>query len=77
MTVCFGLIGAGRMGLNLARHLAYTVDSADLVAIADPNQQKLIEMRPLFESVDTYSDYSKLLDRSENAAACNKRQRCC
>jgi inositol 2-dehydrogenase len=65
MTVCFGLIGVGRMGANLARHLAYTVDSANLVAIADPNQQQLSEMRPLFESVDTYSDYNKLLDRSD------------
>jgi len=65
MTVRFGLIGAGRMGATLARHLATTVDDANLVAIADPNQQQLANMRPLFEDVDTYSDYSKLLDRSD------------
>lgn len=65
MTVRLGLIGAGRMGTTLARHLAYTVDGANLVAIADPNQQQLVEVWRLFESVDTYSDYNKLLDRND------------
>jgi predicted dehydrogenase len=65
MTVRFGLIGAGRMGATLARHLAYTVDDANLVAIADPIQQQLVEMRRLFENVGTHSDYNRLLDRSD------------
>lgn len=65
MTVRIGLIGAGRMGATLARHLAYTVEEAELVAIADPKEQQLSKMRRLFKNVDTYSEYSQLLGRKD------------
>jgi len=35
MPLNIGLIGAGRMGSTLAHHLAFAVDSANLIAIAD------------------------------------------
>lgn len=65
MSVRIGLIGAGRMGATLARHVAYSVGGADLLAIADPGQQQLAEMQQLFDNVDTYSDYNQLLGRSD------------
>ena len=36
MPLNIGLIGAGRMGSTLAHHLAFAVDSANLIAVADP-----------------------------------------
>jgi predicted dinucleotide-binding enzyme len=43
MPLNIGLIGAGRMGSTLAHHLAFAVDSVNLVAIADPYEDNARE----------------------------------
>jgi inositol 2-dehydrogenase len=65
MTVRFGLIGAGRMGANLARHLAYTVDSANLVAIADPLEEAARSLAEKCRVPDIYTEFNEMLVRED------------
>jgi inositol 2-dehydrogenase len=65
MTVRIGLIGAGRMRATLAHHLAYTVDQADLVAIADQDAETAARVAQRYGVSSTYSDYKALLNRSD------------
>ena len=47
MPLNIGLISAGRMGSTLAHHLAFAVDSVNLVAIAIAATRSLDEARPV------------------------------
>ena len=65
MTVRFGLIGAGRMGKVFANTLAFGVSEVDLVAVAEPGEQALAEVKEQFLIPDGYSDYHQLLERQD------------
>lgn len=65
MTLRIGLIGAGRMGAALAHHLAYSVEDADFVSIADPNEENSHGMARRFGVPETYPDHAQLLERSD------------
>ena len=65
MGVRICLIGAGRMGAALAHHLAFTVESADFVAIADQHAEKVSELAQRCRVADTYTDYIELLARDD------------
>ncbi len=65
MIVRVGLIGAGRMGAALAHQLAFTVETAEFVAIADAiaeNGQKLAAQSRVS---DVYTDYHEMLARDD------------
>lgn len=64
-TVRIGLIGAGRMGTTLAHHLAFTVETADFVAIADPQQDKVTDLARRCRVPHAYLDYADLLARDD------------
>jgi predicted homoserine dehydrogenase-like protein len=67
MPLNIGLIGAGRMGSTLAHHLAFAVDSVNLVAIAIAATRSLDEARPVtVAEVGGYSEgiLIKTLDSS-------------
>ena len=68
MSVRIGLIGAGRMGAALAHHLAYSVEHADFVSIADPNQESCLEMARRFNVPETYPSHEELLASSDVGA---------
>lgn len=65
MTLRIGLIGAGRMGTALAHHLAYSIDDADFVSIADPSPEAREEMARRFGISETYSHHERLLQESD------------
>jgi inositol 2-dehydrogenase len=65
MAIRFGLIGAGRMGKVFAHTLAFNVAEADLVALADANEQTSAEVAGRYNVKDHYTDYRKLLDRKD------------
>ncbi len=65
MSVRIGLIGAGRMGSLLAYHLAYTVDQADFVAVADAHVDSARHVAQKFGVPDVYEDYQQLLERAD------------
>ena len=64
MTLRIGLIGAGRMGAALAHHLAYSVEAADFVAIADPDEESRLTMGQRFGVPQVYASHRQLLDES-------------
>jgi len=64
MTLRIGLIGAGRMGAALAHHLAFSVESANFVAIADPNEENRARLAQRFNVPETYHRHEDLLERS-------------
>ncbi|MCJ7694031.1 MAG: inositol 2-dehydrogenase [Anaerolineaceae bacterium] len=65
MSIRVGLIGAGRMGKVFARTLAFNVSEVDLVAVADPNEITLNEVKSQFSISRGYKDYRELLDSKE------------
>jgi len=65
MTLRIGLIGAGRMGAALAHHLAYSVENAAFVSIADPNEENRLQMARRFGVDQTYCDHEQLLEESD------------
>lgn len=65
MSVRIGLIGAGRMGSTLAPHLAYSVETAEFTAIADPIQANRARLARQCGVQDTYSDYRQMLMRDD------------
>lgn len=65
MSVRIGLIGAGRMGATLARHLAFEVDAAELLAIADPDVERAAEAAHLLGVPHTYGDLEEMLARDD------------
>ena len=65
MTVKVGLIGAGRMGVALAHHLAFSVETADFVAIADTVAKNARELAVKCRVNDVYTDYNELLARED------------
>ena len=65
MPLNIGLIGAGRMGSTLAHHLAFAVDSANLVAIADPYEDNARKTAAKCNVPNVYSDYQALLARDD------------
>ncbi|MFQ5398518.1 MAG: inositol 2-dehydrogenase [Anaerolineae bacterium] len=65
MTVRVGLIGAGRMGAALAHHLAFSVETADFRAIADPNLKAVRKLADHCHVARTYGDYRHLLAQDD------------
>ncbi|MEW5989390.1 MAG: Gfo/Idh/MocA family oxidoreductase, partial [Chloroflexota bacterium] len=65
MTVRIGLIGAGRMGETLAYHLAFGMETADFVAVADPNPERAQKVARRFGVADSYTHYEELLARDD------------
>lgn len=65
MSVRIGLIGAGRMGAALAYHLAYSVDTADFVAIADAHLETARQLGDRVGVSTLYADYREMLKRDD------------
>ena len=65
MPLRIALIGGGRMGAALAHHLAYTVDAAKFVSIADPNEENLRQLAEKFGVPETYPNHRQLLEESD------------
>jgi myo-inositol 2-dehydrogenase / D-chiro-inositol 1-dehydrogenase len=65
MPLNVGLIGAGRMGSTLAYHLAYSLDSANLAAIADPYEENARKTAAKCNVPNVYTDYHTLLARGD------------
>lgn len=65
MSVRIGLIGAGRMGSLLAYHLAYTIDEAEFVAVADAVASNADAAAGKFNIPNTYADYHEMLERDD------------
>ncbi|MCI0393925.1 MAG: inositol 2-dehydrogenase [Chloroflexi bacterium] len=65
MNVRIALIGAGRMGATLAHHLAFSLEMADFVAIADPNPENATGLAQKLGVAAVYSDYQEMLARSD------------
>lgn len=65
MAIRIGLIGAGRMGKVFANTLAFGVSEVKLVAVADPGEAILNEVRDRYHIPDAYRDYRQLLDSKE------------
>ena len=65
MSVRIGLIGAGRMGAALGYHLAFSVDTADFVAIADPNPEAARHLGERVGVSTRYTDYREMLKRDD------------
>ena len=61
MTVRVGLIGAGRMGEALAHHLAFSVETDDFTAIADPNIEAAQSLAKKCGVANTYANYHDML----------------
>jgi scyllo-inositol 2-dehydrogenase (NAD+) len=64
MNLRMGLIGAGRMGAALAHHLAYSVERATFVSIADPNEENRLRLAERFDVPETYPSHVELLAQS-------------
>jgi len=60
-----GLIGAGRMGSTLAHHLAYSVNAANLIAVADPYEENARKTAAKCNVADVYTEYHALLARDD------------
>jgi scyllo-inositol 2-dehydrogenase (NAD+) len=56
-----GVIGLGRMGRVYAYHTARQIDSATLVAVADPNQDAIDQFASQVSGVQAFTDYHALL----------------
>lgn len=65
MTIRIGLIGAGRMGATLAHHLAFSVETAEFVAIADADETNARSVAQACRVADIYTDYHELLARAD------------
>lgn len=65
MTVRIGLIGAGRMGSTLAYHLAFSVETADFVALADAIPENAQAVAAACRVPDVYTDYHDMLARDD------------
>jgi len=65
MPLNIGLIGAGRMGVTLAHHLAFSVDTANLIAVADLAEKNAGAAAAKFDIPHVYTDYHRLLERSD------------
>ena len=65
MTVLVGLIGAGRMGAALAHHLAFSVETAEFVAIADPITKNAQKLGRQCRVSDIYTNRKQLLNRTD------------
>lgn len=60
-TVNIGVIGLGRMGTVYAYHAARQIESARLVAVADPRREVTDEFASKVSGVAVYADYHDLL----------------
>lgn len=65
MTVRVGLIGAGRMGRTLAHHLAFSVESAEFIAIADSVADSAQRLAAQCRVDAVYTNYHDLLARDD------------
>jgi len=65
VAVRIGLIGAGRMGATLAHHLAFSVATVDLLAIADPDVKAAQKLARYCHVLETYADYREMLARAD------------
>ena len=65
MSIRVGLIGAGRMGKVFAHTLAYNISEANLVAVADPDQQVGREVAQQYGISRYFPDYHDLLEQTD------------
>jgi inositol 2-dehydrogenase len=65
MGIKIGLIGCGRMGKVFADTLAFNVNEADLVAVADTVPETARDTAARFGAKSWYSDYRALLDQKD------------
>jgi scyllo-inositol 2-dehydrogenase (NAD+) len=65
MALNIGLVGAGRMGSTLAHHLAFSVESANLVAVADLSLENARKVAAACRVADVYADDRALLARDD------------
>jgi inositol 2-dehydrogenase len=65
MSICMGLIGAGRMGKVFAHTLAFAVSEVELLAVADVNLQTSQEAAARYGAKYFYTDYHELLRRDD------------
>jgi myo-inositol 2-dehydrogenase/D-chiro-inositol 1-dehydrogenase len=62
MTICVGLIGAGRIGRVHAENLAYRVPEANLVAVSDIFVEAAEKLSADFEIPATYKDHQSIME---------------
>ena len=62
MTICVGLIGAGRIGRVHAENLAYRVPEANLVAVSDIFVEAAEKLSADFEIPATYKDHRSIME---------------
>src|SRR5690349_7216127 len=60
-----GVIGLGRMGQVYANHVARQIESAKLIAVADPSQAAIDRIAGSLSSVRTYLDYRELVTQPD------------
>lgn len=65
MSICIGLIGAGRMGEVFAHHLAYGIPDADFTAVADANHETAKRVAARYGAKSHYDDYAELLSQKD------------
>jgi len=65
MTVRVGLVGVGRMGSVLARHLVHGVQGAELVAVADLDRSKAEALARQSGAAAAYSEPLELFERRD------------
>lgn len=65
MGIKIGLIGVGRIGKMFAHTLAFSVAEADLVAVADLNEETARQAAGKYGAGAWYNDYRRLLDRKD------------
>src|SRR5579862_7085502 len=56
-----GVIGLGRMGQVYAYHVARQIETASVVAVADPSQEAVNRVAEKIPNVRVYLDYHELL----------------
>ena len=67
-TLSIGVIGAGRIGVLHAQHLAYRIPRANVVAVADVNEEAAQRCAARCGADTAVSDYHALLDDPEIGA---------
>lgn len=60
-----GLVGLGPLGKVHAENLMYRIPNAELTAVCTRTQAKLEEVRRVWETPETYTDYAQMLAQAE------------
>ena len=62
MTICIGLIGAGRIGRVHAKNLAYRIPEANLVAVSDIFVEAAEKLAADFQITAAYKDHRRIME---------------